>query len=111
MREVGERGEWRRGKQRETESGRKRASEGKRLKRECVCVREHKGVREEERRRKGTEEGEGDGQSPPGHTHLRISSGLNVPLSSASCISCSFFISFSFPGTSIPLWIMALICT
>ena len=41
--------------------------------------------------------------------YLRRSTGLNVPLSSASCISCIFLISFSFPGTSIPLWMMALI--
>ena len=43
--------------------------------------------------------------------HLSISMGLKVPLSSASCISCIFLISFSLPGTSIPLWTMALICT
>ena len=40
-----------------------------------------------------------------------MSRGLKVPLSSASCISCIFLISLSLPGTSIPLWMMALICT
>lgn len=45
----------------------------------------------------------------PQFRHLRMSNGLKVPLSSASCCSCNFFKSLSLPGTSIPLWIMWLI--